>query len=547
MEKIQLDLFNAGTGDKAMGGGLEGASRISREMALWSPPILSPDQMINPSKEIVDARGRDIVTSDGYAMGAVNTYKDSIVGHSYRLNAQPNYLVIGADQGWAEEFQRVVEARFNLVAESESCWLDASGKNTFTGMVRLALGQNIITGETLATSEWKNERNRPFKTAFQIISPDRLCNPDGNADDEVWRRGIKHDKWGKAIMYAIRRSYQSEWYSSKDWTWRHVPAEKPWGRKQVIHIIEQILPGQSRGISEMVSVLKQMRMTKRFQEITLQNAVINASFAAAIESELPPDIVYESMGGQGGGKGGFISAIASYMSALQGYITDASSIHIDGAKIPHLFPGTKLNMLPMGQPGGVGTSYEESLMRNIAAGLSLSYEEFSKDFSKTNYSSARASMASTWRGMQSKKKNVADRFATIIYSNWLEEEIAAGNVPMPKGKGRDHFYAPLMREAYTSCSWIGASRGQIDELKETQAAILRIKSGLSTYEIESSKMGSDFREIFEQRAREEGLIKAHGLSFSLDAQREGKAMAQGTMTEKQKKGKDDADTDEDDE
>ena len=88
-----------------------------------------------------------------------------------------------------------------------------------------------------------------------------------------------------------------------------------------------------------------------------------------------------------------------------------------------------------------------------------------------------------------------------------------------------------MKEAYCACTWIGASRGQIDELKETQAAILRIKSGLSTYEIESAKLGNDYREIFEQRAREEGIIKAKGLAFSMDAQREGKKTAQNTLSE----------------
>jgi hypothetical protein len=27
-----------------------------------------------------------------------------------------------------------------------------------------------------------------------------------------------------------------------------------------------------------------------------------------------------------------------------------------------------------------------------------------------------------------------------------------------------NFYAPMMKEAYAACSWIGAARGQIDEL-----------------------------------------------------------------------------------
>src|SRR5690606_12077074 len=121
---------------KAMGGGIEGAERMSRELLSWNPRIISPDEQINPIKDMADARGRDSIQNDGYAMGAVNTHRDNIVGSQYRLNAQPDYEVLGADEGWAEEFQRVVEPTFNLLADSTEGWFDASGVNTLTGLVR---------------------------------------------------------------------------------------------------------------------------------------------------------------------------------------------------------------------------------------------------------------------------------------------------------------------------------------------------------------------------------------------------------------------------
>jgi len=521
----------------AMGGGLQGAERHSREMMAWNPTMRSPDQVINIAKPMADARGRDMMQNDGYALGAVNVHKDSIVGANYRLNAQPNWRVLGASQGWAEEFQQVMESRFNLLADSPDCWLDAAGMNTFTGIIRLAVGGFVYTGETLATAEWLRAARRPIHTAIQLVSPDRLSNPDGMADDRFLRRGVRRDRFGRPLKYCIRKAHPSEWWDMSSQQWSEIPAEKPWGRKQVIHIIEQQMPDQSRGIAEMVAALKQMRMTKSFQEVTLQNAVINASFAAAIESELPPDVVYQNLGG---GEGNWISSVGQYMDALNAYLGASNNIKLDGAKIPHLFPGTKLNLTPMGQPGGVGTAFEESLLRNIAAALGLSYEEFSRDYSKTNYSSMRGSAINTWRFMQNRKKAVADRLASAIYALVLEEEINAGNVPLPPGKTADHFYEPLMKDAYAACTWIGASRGQIDELKETQAAILRIKSGLSTYEIESAKLGNDWREVFEQRAREEGIIKAKGLAFSMDAQREGKKEPQNTLSDDPKqKGNDD--------
>lgn len=512
--------------EQAIGGGLEGAERTTRETLRWHAPIISPDQQINPVKDTADARARDIVQNDGYATGVIHTYRDSIVGTQYRLNAQPEYELLGADEGWAEEFQEVVEGRFNLIADSPEGWLDASRKNTLTGLIRLAVGGFVLTGEVLATVEWIREQFRPCHTAIQMVSPSRLSNPDGMSDTRTLRRGIERNMYGRAIAYHIRSAFPGEMYDDRSYRWKRVPATKPWGRRQVIHIVEQLQPDQSRGISDMVAVLKQMRMTKKFQDITLQNAVVNATYAAAIESELPREMVFGAMGA---GQSGLAAMLNEYMKALADYVGGSDNIAIDGVKMPHLFPGTKLSLKPMGTPGGVGTEFEESLLRHVAAALGLSYEQFSRDYSKTNYSSARASMGETHKYMQGRKKVVADRFATAIYVLWFEEELHAGNIPLPPGKTVDIFYDPVMREALTACSWIGASRGQIDELKETQSALMRIRGGLSTYEDECARLGLDFRRVFRQRAREERMLKELDLSFGLEATKPGANEAQKLM------------------
>jgi len=499
----------------AIGGGLEGAERNSRELFSWNPLVISPDQQLHPVKERADARARDSVQNDGYALGALNTHRDSIVGAQYRLNAQPDHEVLGFDESWAEEFQRVVEGRFNLLADSNECWFDASRTLDFTGLVRLAVSGHVLTGEVLGTVEWLRSNARPFSTAVQMVSPSRLSNPDLLADDRYLRRGKVVNDYGEAIAYWIRSAHPSEFYDLRVNSWRRIDVRKPWGRLQVIHIYDPMQPGQSRGVSDMVSALKQMRMTKKFQDVVLQNAVVNATYAAAVESELPREVVFGAMGAGGPG---FEAMLGQYMTALSAYAGGANNIAIDGVKMPHLFPGTKLSLKPMGTPGGVGTDFEQSLLRHTAAALGLSYEQFSRDYTKTNYSSARASMAETWKGMMSRKKIIADRFAKIVYSLWLEEEINAGNVPLPAGVGPEVFYDPVRREALSACDWIGASRGQIDELKETEAAVLRIEQGLSTREEEAAKLGKDWRRVYRQRAREKRMEQSLGLEFGVQKQ-----------------------------
>jgi lambda family phage portal protein len=519
----------------SFGGALEGADRTSRETQTWNPSRLSPDQIINGlngifgNKTESDFRGRDIVTNDGYAQGVVDINRDSIVGTQYRLNSQPNFVVLqrylskSFDDVWAEEFQLALEESFNLMAESNACWFDASRSLTFTGLVRLAVAGFVYTGEVVAPAQWIRENDRPFNSAVQMVSPARLSNPLGEIDTATLRNGVEKDARGKPIAYHIRDTYPTEFYQGQfPFSWTRVAAEKPWGRPMIAHIKDTIQPSQTRGISGLTAVLKQMRMTKRFQEIVLQNAVINASYAATIESELPSEVVAAAMGAHTSAdpQAGYMSFVQTYLTGVQQYLSNAGAVTVDGAKIPHLFPGTKMTAKPLGTPGGVGTEFEVSLLRHVAAGLGVSYEEFANDFSKTNYSSGKSSMLKTQKHMAARKKFVADRFADYVFQLYAEEALNAGSLPLPRNYDYRILYQngytnAVVKEALFQCAWVGAGRGQIDELKETQAALLRIAGGLSTWEIEIARQGGDYRAVFRQRAREDKLAKQYDITFDL--------------------------------
>lgn len=510
-----------GMPEMVLGGAIEGAGKDTRETALWNPSRLSPDQAINSVKPEADARATDLAVNDGLSQHAIRVQKNSIVGSQYRLNAKPDYRVIyGKDtraaQEYGEELASVAEARFNLAAESENGYFDMGGMMTFTDQVRLAVGSCALTGEAFGAPEWiDQDPRRPFKTCIQMVAPGRVCNKDGLPDDNLpgggkRRRGIIMDRGNKPVAFEVRMGHPSEWYDMTSDQWMTIPAEKPWGRKQMIFIREAMQIDQTRGLSEMVAALAHIKMTKRFSEVTLQNAVINASYAAAIESELPSPEVVAAMGG---GQQGYEAAIGGYMSMLQKYLAGSENIAIDGAKIPQFFPGTKMKLTPMGTPGGIGSDFQASLIRHVALTLGVSPSDLSRDFARVNYSGLKGELAIAERDTSVRKKAWADRWANGVYRLWFEEEMANGNLPLPPGRNRTDFYRPLMKDAYTRCTWIGAGRGQIDEPKETAAALARIDGGLSTYEKECAKLGDDYREIAAQRAKEERQFKAMGITF----------------------------------
>lgn len=513
---IEALIGPAGPGsDMAMGGAYEGASRFDRSLALWAPPIQSADMDILPEKDISDARVRDMLRNDAYVQSGQALHRDGIVGSFFMLNSKPELVTLQAqnkamDEVWEEEFQSEVEAKFSLWAESPNNWVDASRTNTLTGMVRLAVGVYVAAGEVLATAEWVRQIGRPFMTAIQMIDLDRLSNPYDRVDNvRDLRGGIEFDAYGAPIAYHIRTGHPTDPHDFTKYEWKRVARTKPWGRLQVVHIFEQQRPDQSRGISELVAALKEMKITKKFRDIVLQNAVVNASFAASIESELPPEAAFASIGG--GNVGEAVTDYATtYLTAIAEYAGSSKNTHIDGVKIPHLFPGTKLQLRNAGTAGGVGTDFEKSLLRYIAANLGVSYEQLSRDYSGSNYSSMKAATVETGRFMASRKKMVADRFASSVYRLWLEEAINIGEITsLPRNA--PSWYERLNADAYARCDWIGAGRGQIDELKETQAAVLRLKYHLSTYEEEHAKLGKDWRAVFAQAEREQVVMKEREL------------------------------------
>ena len=532
--------------DFAFGGAYDGAARFDKQLAGWTPPLNSADLDILPDKELLDARTRDSMRNDAYIQGGATIHKDGIVGSFYFLNSKPDWETLGFTEAWAEEFQREVEAKFTLWAESPRKWVDAARQNTFTSMIRLGVGVYTQGSEVLATVEWLRDKGREFNTAIQMVDTDRLSTPTELQWDENVRGGIRMNQFGAPQSYFIRVRHQHDiglWRGMGAYQWKEIPAEKPWGRQQVIFIREQQRVDQTRAVADMVAGLKEIAITRKFRDVTLQNAVVNAMYAASIESELPPEAAYAQLGG--GDVGSAITSYAeAYLSAVNEYVGSSKHMKIDGVKIPHLFPGTKLQLRPAGSPGGVGQDFERSLLRYIAASLGVSYEELSRDYTKTNYSSARAAMANTWKFMQSRKKIVADAMANAIFRLWLEEAINKNMLRSFPANAAGMLYTDgvlnLMFEALCQCDWIGAARGQIDELKETQASVLRIKYGLSTHEDELARLGKDWRKVYAQLEREAKEREARNIVLYED---NGTNAASGTARESDNGEKDTGDED----
>lgn len=499
----------------ASGQAYEGSGISSPELAAWWADQYSADAAIIPEKDELDARSQDAIRNDGYIGGARNIHVDNIVGHQFKLSAKPNWKRLrqfakGFDETWADEFTEVVEPDFTDYAEDEDCWIDAQRKATFTELVRMSLLQYFDVGEAAASAEWEAERASVYRTCLQMVDPTRISNPNGQTDTQLLRKGVRLNRRGAPLGYHVRTAHPGDRYPGQDqYRWKYVRRYKPWGRLQFIHLFGNERPDQNRAVGDLVGALREIRTLAKLESVQLQNAVLNSLYAATLESDMDPATAFEAIGVENIGSGGDsgTSKMEYYLDWIRQYYKAGGGIKVNGLKVPVLPPGNKLKFNAVGRDAGMGSAFHQALLRHIAAQLNLPYEQFSRDFSKTSYSSARFGSLDSWKFFMSRRKLVPSRFATHTYRLWLEERMNLGDLPMPAG-------APSFWEAkaaYSNCKWVGSGRGQIDEVKETNAAILRIAAGLSTLEIEVARFGEDWREVAEQRAKELGLLRQLGL------------------------------------
>ena len=287
-----------------------------------------------------------------------------------------------------------------------------------------------------------------------------------------------------------------------DYEWVYVKLELPWGRQQFIHLFEPTGEGQTRGANNFFAALGKLKMLDKFQATTLQNAIVNAMYAAVIESDLDSEEVFKALGG---GKDGS-DMLNNYMN-VKAQWHEQSNIKLDGVKLPHLLPNEKLSLQGVNAPNSSLGDFEAGILRQIAKSLGVSYEQLSGDFTKTNYSSARAAMSESYRYFMGKREVIAKRFANAIFELWFEEALQLGDIVLPTG-AKFNFYDAKC--AWCRCNWIGSGKTQIDGLKGIKEAIEKIKAGLSTYEIELGNMGLDYQEVFDQQYREEKELEARG-------------------------------------
>lgn len=491
-------------------GAYRSAGYDSPDTAAWWPSRGSADSEILPARDLTLARVRDVVRNNPVAAAGVERIVDLVVGPGLRLSAKPDGAALGIDDPRdLRNFGRQMQAEWRLFADDPRFLSDARRMVSMHGLFRLFARTLALADETTAVLTWREAPGGRYATCVQPIDPDRLGNPDGQPDTATLRGGVEMDAFGAPVAYHVRNAHPGDWWSATDsHSWTRVVRETAWGRPVFVHGFEPRREGQTRAISAFSALLSRLRMISKHAEAELESATVNALYTAFVETDLPTEEVAQRMA----------PTTAAWADRIVEHYK-ANPARVGGVRIPVMLPGSTIKMNSAPRQTAAFGDFQSVFLASIASALGISYEQLSMDWSKTNYSSARAALNEVWRMISRLRAVFIEQVVTPIYYAFLEEAFDRGYLRLPTSArpmglpaGLDDIDVfRLMPGAFTRARWLGPGRGYVDPVKEAEGASMRMRSLISTLERECAEQGEDYEDVLAQAAIEQAAREELGL------------------------------------
>jgi len=457
-------------------GGYSGG-KTKRTTADWLPGGGSADADILFDLEKLRDRSRDLVRNNAHAHGIVATFESNVIGTGIKPQSTIQGDRLGIDDDGAESMRRLAETVFERwVPEAE-----ATGRLDFVELQTVAFRQMLENGDAFLLRRMIDEpKTRRFSFAWELVEADRVDTPNGVEVSGNVRSGIELSENGTPIAYHIRRTHPGDYpvsgtmRTNRDAEFVRVPAYDDDGRPNVIHLYKADRPGQTRGVPLLAPILPLFRHLNGYVEGKVMAARITSAICLWIET---PDAV---------------NAAATRASGTDP--TGKAKEGIQPGKINYLSPGQKINAFNPSVPATDFEMFVNSIVRMMSSSVGLSYELTSKDYSKTNYSSARASLQQSYRMFRSLQSWISRRLCDPSWRLVMEEAILRGMFPAGPDFARRFDDLAAVR-------WISPGWEWIDPLKEAQASKIAVEYGFSSTVDENVSRGKDIDATLEEEAR----------------------------------------------
>lgn len=431
------------------------AANISRLLMDFTASSGSADSELKPNLRIMRERCRDMARNDPYVKRYIRLRQDNVVGKegfAHQVKAlNPDGRMDEGGNNIIEQAWKVFGRRGNCTADGRLSWVDlqkavdsavARDGEAFIQIVRSSSFKHGIAFHLFEADQVDEQKNEKRKNGVEI------------------RMGVEVDAQQRPIAYWVKDIHpgDTDFASIRKRESRRVPAS------QIIHVYEQIRPGQTRGEPPLAPILTQVKMLNAHREAELVAARMTAAKMGFFVTETGDDF---NADGYENGLG-----TAPIIDAEPGTF--------------HMLPaGTDFRAFDMNHPPTAFADFQKGILRGMASCLGISYASLANDLSETSYSSIRQGALEERDSYSGMQQFLLDHFIWPAYAAWLMHVMQFGYINIPETRF-DKFYDATQFRA-RGWQWV-------DPQKEINAAVEAMHNGIMSPQHVANQYGQDFEE-----------------------------------------------------
>lgn len=483
-----------------------GASLTKKTLKTWQPTHYSAKEEIDRNLSLLRARAASLYKNSPIGSAAINTLATNVIGSGLKLFPRIKTKVLGVTPEYAREWSRKTKQEFELWANNAlAC--DYLRRNNFAELQEISFTSNLVEGDCFCLFRRREPTAfNPYSLRLQLIEAGRVSNPYtsgiiGGAFSNVEMMKVgSQNRIVNGIEVNREGALEAVWISNRIWNeptalmpelkWQRVRwYGRDTGCRNLLHVCHDVRPDQFRGIPLLAPVIESLKQVSRYSDAELTSAIIKSFFSIFFIQPQSNQTFNEIVG--------------ESKEDARKPVVDVSEYKLGSATMAALPRGVDVRAIDSSNAQSTFEPFIGTFLKQIGAALGIPHEILIKNFT-ASYSASRAALLQAADEFRVRRARFVQDFCQPIFETWLSEAVALGRIEAP-----GFFEDTLKRAAWCSAEWRSETVKFLDPMKETQAMILRLQNGLSTYSKElAENTGLDFDDVAETLAQEREIINS---------------------------------------
>lgn len=443
----------------------EGAKQ-GRRNAGWRTTGASANVENITALPVLRNRSRDLVRNNAWCKKALCSWVGNAIGQGIRCNLQSDKQLGKLWKRWAD-----------------STLCDADGDLNLYGLQELAARTMWESGSVIIRLRWRRlSDGLPVPLQLQVLEPDYI---DLNKTDNLKNGGRivggkEYDPIGRLVAYWMFEDHPGEggrWFRSYES--RRVDA------KDVLHVFRKTRPGQIHGIPELAPVVMRARDLDDYEDAELTKKKIEACFTTFIT------------GDDAGGSGINVGQQEREPGNPKRLIEKMAP-----GLIKYLKPGQDVKFAVPTPTAGY-PDYTRSQQRALAAGVGVTFEQLTGDYSQVNYASSRAGLLEFRRSVE--------QWQWLTFVPGLCNPIAEAFLQAATMIGKWHG-----GELKVALDWTTPRWDWVDPVKDVIGDLLEVAAGGKSLSEFVRQRGYEPDEVWDELSKDYAKIKQAGIPINLN-------------------------------